>query len=133
MNTIMNASTQKPKPRNPDHSRKYGENHASIRININSPLGNCYGIMGTASQYATQLGWDKVKIKSVIDEMSSGDYVNVCETFAKYFGDLAQLYYSTDYSFRIQSYRRRGVDDYRNLDEEMDEDSDEEDDEDEDE
>lgn len=123
----MNASNEKPVSRTADHSRKFGEDHANIRINLNSPLGNAYGIAGTASQYAKQIGWSEEKIKSVIDEMMGGDYVNVCETFGKYFGDLAQLYYSTNYSFRIQSYRRRGYDDYRNEDEEMDEDSEDED------
>ena len=55
-----------------------------VIIDLQGPQGNSFFLMGRASQYAKQLGLDKDK---VIDEMMSGDYENVLQTFDKYFGD----------------------------------------------
>ena len=59
-----------------------------IEIDISGPDGNAYALMGYATRYAKQLKLDKDKI---LQEMKSGDYENLIQTFDKYFGDYVDL------------------------------------------
>ena len=59
-----------------------------IEIDLTGPEGNAYVLLGYAKQYATQLGLDNEKIQ---EEMKSGDYENLVQTFDKYFGDYVTL------------------------------------------
>ena len=59
-----------------------------IEIDLTGPEGNAYVLLGYAEQYATQLGLDNEKIQ---EEMMSGDYKNLVQTFDKYFGKYVTL------------------------------------------
>jgi hypothetical protein len=100
----MNSTTTTPKaaPRREDKTRKFGSDSCITRINLASPSGNSFSIGGVASSIANQLSWSDKRKSDMISEIFAGDYVNVCEVFEKYFGDIAQLYYSPEYSFTNQ-------------------------------
>lgn len=59
-----------------------------IVIDLTGPQGNAFVLLGTAEQYARQLGLDD---KAIVEEMQSGDYENLIEVFDKYFGDYVIL------------------------------------------
>lgn len=64
-------------------------------IDLTGPEGNAFSILGMAKNLTDQLeevdpdtyNWDKIS-----DEMTSGDYKNLVETFEKYFGDFVTIY-----------------------------------------
>jgi len=55
-----------------------------IVIDLTGPDGNAFVLFGYASRFAKQLGLDAGQ---VLEEMQSGDYENLVETFDRYFGD----------------------------------------------
>jgi hypothetical protein len=57
-------------------------------IDLDGPDGNAFFLLGQAQSWAKQLGYD---YKSIIEEMKSGDYTNLCQTFHKHFKNVAQL------------------------------------------
>lgn len=57
-------------------------------IDLSGPAGNAFCLLGTAVNYAKELGLDSKKIK---DEMTSGDYENLINVFDSYFGDYVDL------------------------------------------
>tara|TARA_B100000287_G_scaffold192172_1_gene181334 strand:- start:65 stop:283 length:219 start_codon:yes stop_codon:yes gene_type:complete len=57
-------------------------------IDLTGPEGNAFFLLGTASNLCKQLDMDD---ESVLEEMKSGDYENLIETFDKYFGELIDL------------------------------------------
>jgi hypothetical protein len=59
-----------------------------IVIDLTGPEGNAFVLMGYASRFAKQLGWDADQI---ITEMQAGDYENLIEVFDGYFGDFVIL------------------------------------------
>ena len=59
-----------------------------IVIDLTGEKGNAYYLLGTARNYANQLGLDAKKIG---EEMRSGDYENLVQVFDKYFGDFVTL------------------------------------------
>ena len=60
-----------------------------ITIDLTGPQGNAFYLLGTAKNLSNQLGLDSNK---VMDEMKSGDYDNLVNTFDKYFGSIVTLY-----------------------------------------
>jgi hypothetical protein len=60
-----------------------------ITIDLTGPQGNAFYLLGTAKNLSNQLGLDSNK---VMDEMKSGDYDNLVNTFDKYFGSFVTLY-----------------------------------------
>jgi hypothetical protein len=60
-----------------------------IEMDLTGPQGNAYVLIGTAMNLARQFGYDDEMIK---EQMMSGDYENVVETFDKYFGEHVILY-----------------------------------------
>ena len=60
-----------------------------ITIDLTGPQGNAFYLLGTAKNLSKQLGLDSNK---VLDEMKSGDYDNLVNTFDKYFGSFVTLY-----------------------------------------
>ena len=60
-----------------------------IEMDLTGPQGNAYVLIGTAMNLARQFGYDDEIIK---EQMMSGDYENVVETFDKYFGEHVILY-----------------------------------------
>ena len=60
-----------------------------ITIDLTGPQGNAFYLLGTANNLAKQLG---VNGKEIMEEMKSGDYDNLINTFDKYFGSIVTLY-----------------------------------------
>ena len=67
---------------------KKKENYEKRKIDLNSPQGNAFFLIGTASKWAKQMGLDE---KVVLEEMQSGDYENLIQVFDKYFGSICDL------------------------------------------
>lgn len=57
-------------------------------IDLTGPQGNAFFLLGTAGQYARELGLDGDQI---ITEMKSGNYKNLVAVFDHYFGDYVIL------------------------------------------
>jgi hypothetical protein len=57
-------------------------------IDLTGTDGNAFALMGYARKLAKQLDLDSTKI---IQEMTSGDYENLIETFDNYFGEFVIL------------------------------------------
>lgn len=57
-------------------------------IDLDGPQGNAFFLLGTAQTLAKTLMLDG---DSIQEEMKSGDYEHLIETFDKYFGDLVDL------------------------------------------
>ena len=57
-------------------------------IDLTGPDGNAFALMATAKQFADQLGLDG---KSILTEMTSGDYDNLINVFDRHFGDYVDL------------------------------------------
>ena len=53
---------------------------SQIELDLTGPQGNAYVLIGTAMNLARQFGYDDETIK---EQMMSGDYENVVETFDK--------------------------------------------------
>ena len=62
-----------------------------MTIDLSGPQGNAFFLMGTAQKLAKQLDWDKESIDSMLDEMKSGDYGNLCSVFEQNFCDFVEL------------------------------------------
>ena len=57
-------------------------------IDLDGPQGNAFALLGIAKQWSKDLELD---YKTISNEMTSGDYNNLCKTFQKYFGRIATL------------------------------------------
>jgi len=64
-------------------------NQNGITIDLTGPQGNAFYLLGTANNLAKQLG---VNGKEIMEEMKSGDYENLVNTFDKYFGSIVTMY-----------------------------------------
>lgn len=62
-----------------------------LTIDISGPHGNAYSILARVKQYGKDLGWDKDKIEAVQNEMTSGDYDNLCAVFNREFDGIVKL------------------------------------------
>ena len=60
-----------------------------ITIDLTGPQGNAFYLLGTANNLAKQLGLNEVEI---MEEMKSGDYDHLVQTFDNYFGSVVTLY-----------------------------------------
>lgn len=60
-----------------------------IEIDLTGPQGNAFFLLGTAKNLAKQL---ELNGSEILDEMRSGDYENLVQTFDKYFGSFVTLY-----------------------------------------
>lgn len=56
-----------------------------IVIDLTGPAGNAYVLIGHASSFAKQLGYTQEQIKTLTDDMTSGDYENLLQVFDKHF------------------------------------------------
>ena len=59
-----------------------------IIIDLTGPDGNAFALMGYAKRYAKELGLD---YKTIIAEMSEGDYENLVQVFDNHFGEYLVL------------------------------------------
>ena len=56
----------------------------TIKIDLNSPQGNAFYLLGVARKLSKQMGLNMVEIHR---EMTHSDYENLIKTFEKYFGN----------------------------------------------
>ncbi len=62
---------------------------SQIELDLTGPQGNAYVLIGTAMNLARQFGYDDEVIK---EQMTSGNYEELVQTFDKYFGEHVILY-----------------------------------------
>lgn len=60
-------------------------------IDLTGPEGNAYVLLGYAETLGRNIGLPKQEIEMVKEEMTSGDYENLLNTFDRYFGDFVIL------------------------------------------
>ena len=70
---------------------KKKSNNQKMVIDLDGSQGNAFVLLGTAQQILQNSRMDKDTTKVVLDEMKSGDYVNLIKTFDKYFGTVVTL------------------------------------------
>ena len=70
---------------------KKKSNNQKMIIDLDGSQGNAFVLLGTAQQILQNSRMNKDTIKVVLDEMKSGDYVNLIKTFDKYFGTVVTL------------------------------------------
>ena len=61
---------------------------SEIVLDLTGPDGNAFALMGHAKFFASKHGLDA---ESIINEMTSGDYEDLVQTFDKHFGDFVVL------------------------------------------
>lgn len=71
--------------------RKKQQESGPIVIDLTGPDGNAFALMGYARSFGKQLGWDKVKIQELMNEMMDGNYEQLLETFDREFGEFVIL------------------------------------------
>ena len=71
--------------------RQKQEREGPIVIDLTGPDGNAYVLMGMASNFGKQLGWDRVKIQELMNEMMDGDYEHLIQVFDREFGSFVIL------------------------------------------
>jgi hypothetical protein len=62
-----------------------------IVIDLTGPQGNAFFLLGTAQNFARQLGYTKEEITDLLDQMKSSDYENLLEVFDHHFGSFVIL------------------------------------------
>ncbi len=65
--------------------RKRVPQHETV-INLDGPDGNANHLIGIAVVFGRDARMSEESLKSIVDEMRSGDYKNLITTFDKYFG-----------------------------------------------
>ena len=63
-----------------------------IEIYLTGPDGNAYVLLGYASSFCKQLGYDKFKTQCILDEMTLTDYEGLLYTFDREFGSFVTMY-----------------------------------------
>ena len=62
-----------------------------VIIDIDGPEGNAFVLMGYASSTMRKSRFDEETKESVLNEMQSGDYINLLKVFDRYFGSVFTL------------------------------------------
>jgi hypothetical protein len=65
--------------------------NGEIVLDLTGPDGNAFALMGHAMNFGKQLGYSKLAIDGLIEEMKLGDYEHLVQTFDKYFGQFVIL------------------------------------------
>ena len=60
-------------------------------IDLDGSQGNAFVLLGYANQTMKESGFDKETKDNILNEMKSGDYINLLRTFEKYFGSVYTL------------------------------------------
>lgn len=71
--------------------REKQERVEPIVIDLTGPDGNAIALMGIAKNFGHQLGWDKVRIQELMNEMMEGDYEHLIRVFDREFGTFVIL------------------------------------------
>ena len=64
---------------------------SEIILDLTGPDGNAFALMGHAMNFGKQLGYSKLAIDGIIEEMKLSDYEHLVQTFDKYFGQFVIL------------------------------------------
>ena len=64
---------------------------SEIILDLTGPDGNAFALMGHAMNFGKQLGFSKLAIDGIIEEMKLSDYEHLVQTFDKYFGQFVIL------------------------------------------
>jgi len=67
------------------------ERTGPIIIDLTGPDGNAFALMAYAQNFGKQLGWDRVKVQELINEMMEGDYEHLLQVFDREFGTFVIL------------------------------------------
>lgn len=59
-----------------------------MTIELQGTQGNAFVILATASKVGKELG---LSVDNILEEMKSGDYIHLVNTFIKHFGDFVQV------------------------------------------
>lgn len=65
--------------------------HSHITFDLTGEQGNAFYLLGTAKNFAKQMGYSSEEIESLLSEMKSSDYENLIEVFDSHFGDFVIL------------------------------------------
>lgn len=71
--------------------RKKQSQNGPIIIDLTGPDGNAFVLIGIATKFCRELGWDKAKAQDLINEMIDGDYEHLLGAFDREFGDFVIL------------------------------------------
>lgn len=63
-----------------------------LQIDLTGPDGNAFVLLGYATRFARDLGYDHDAKESLMTSMKSGDYENLIQVFDSHFGDYVDLY-----------------------------------------
>lgn len=66
-------------------------------IDLRGPAGNAFGLLGAAQRAMKDLDYDAVRIQEVMDEMKSGDYINLVEVFERELGEYFDIIVPDDW------------------------------------
>ena len=72
--------------------KKKVEKKGPIEIDLTGPDGNAYYILLAVNELCKEFGMTKQYEKDLLDEMMSGDYENLLQTFDKSFGSVVTMY-----------------------------------------
>mgnify|MGYP003679196487 CR=1 FL=1 len=62
-----------------------------INIDLTGPQGNAFYLLGTASKWCKQLGYDQEETEFLLNDMKSSDYDHLVKTFDNAFGHFVIL------------------------------------------
>lgn len=62
-----------------------------ITIDLTSPQGNCFFILGKARELMKTLGYNNETNELIIKDMMSSDYNHLVRTFHSYFDDYVEI------------------------------------------
>ena len=65
---------------------------SGIEIDLTGPDGNAYVLLGYASKFCHQLGYDYDRKERILDEMRLTDYEGLLYTFDREFGTFVTLW-----------------------------------------
>jgi len=68
------------------------EMNKKITIDLQSPQGNAFYLLGLAEDLGKKIGMDKGERKRIKDNMTLSDYTMLVEIFDKHFGDYVDIY-----------------------------------------
>jgi hypothetical protein len=72
--------------------KKEERQNKNIEIDLTGPEGNAFVLLGYASNFCKQLGYDKFHTERILDEMRLTDYEGLIYTFNREFGMFVTLW-----------------------------------------
>lgn len=62
-----------------------------ITIDLKSPQGNAFYLLGLAQNYGKKLGYNKAQLDELFKDMQSADYEHLIEVFEQHFNTIIEL------------------------------------------